>query len=126
MECGRRGEVTGCQNQRIFLGQTKQVEVKPASAGLGCYLLEPAGAEDLLLEYVGVFAADLVGLHRYTMSITGSHLVATEWGNDARLINHSWKANAVAVEWRVQGKYRIGIFAKWALALGEEITIDYN
>jgi hypothetical protein len=61
VECGRPGEVTGCHNQRIFLGQTKQVEVKPASAGLGCFLLEPAGAEDLLLEYVGVFVSVLGG-----------------------------------------------------------------
>jgi hypothetical protein len=52
--------------------------------------------------------------------------VAAEWGNDARFVNHSCRANAVAVEWRVQGRYRIGIFAKWALAPGEEITMDYN
>ena len=126
VECGRRGEVTGCQNQRIFLGQTKQVEIKPASSGLGCFLLEPAGPEDLLLEYVGVFTAVLEGPHRYTMAVTGGHLVAAEWGNDSRFVNHSCRANAVAVEWRVQGRYRIGVFAKWALAPGEEITIDYN
>ncbi len=126
VECGRPGMVTGCLNQRIFLRQTKQVEIKPASAGLGCFLLEQAGAEDLLLEYVGVFKADLEGQHRYTMRITGGHLVAAEWGNDARFVNHSCRANAVAVEWRVQGRYRIGIFAKWALAPGEEVTIDYN
>ena len=108
MECGRPGMVAGCQNQQIFLGQTKQVEIKPASAGLGCFLLEQAGAEDLLLEYVGVFMAVLEGLHRYTMRITRGHLVAAEWGNDARFINHSCRANAVAVEWRVQYLCQVG------------------
>lgn len=66
-------------------------------------------------------------IHQYVMSlIHGTVIDSTIKGNWARFINHSCEPNCAAEKWLVNGEYRMGIFAKRDLNIGEEITIDYR
>jgi hypothetical protein len=47
-------------------------------------------------------------------------------GNASRFINHSCAPVCETQKWRVNGKFRIGIFALKDIIAGEEVTFDYK
>ncbi|VDN12800.1 unnamed protein product [Dibothriocephalus latus] len=65
--------------------------------------------------------------HHYFMSLGPEHFIdAGTKGNWARFVNHSCEPNAETQKWTVNGRLRIGFFAKYDIPPGEEITIDYQ
>ncbi|KAL7058027.1 hypothetical protein AAHC03_017025 [Spirometra sp. Aus1] len=65
--------------------------------------------------------------HHYFMSLGPEHFIdAGTKGNWARFVNHSCEPNAETQKWTVNGRLRIGFFAKYDIPAGEEITIDYQ
>ncbi|KAF6779792.1 hypothetical protein AHF37_00714 [Paragonimus kellicotti] len=65
--------------------------------------------------------------HHYFMALeTDRFIDAGTKGNWARFVNHSCEPNCVTQKWSVDGKIRIGFFAREHIPPGEEITIDYQ
>ncbi len=46
--------------------------------------------------------------------------------NHARFINHSCNPNCVFEIWKVGLKFRVGVFAKAPIAVGDQLTVDYG
>lgn len=71
--------------------------------------------------------SDENNLHHYFMSLKGDTVIdATLKGNISRFINHSCDPNSETQKWTVNGELRIGFFSKRDIAVGEEITFDYQ
>ncbi|PNF22139.1 hypothetical protein B7P43_G06798 [Cryptotermes secundus] len=65
--------------------------------------------------------------HYYFMALKSDAIIdATMKGNISRFINHSCEPNAETQKWTVNGELRIGFFSKRNIAVGEEITFDYQ
>ncbi|KAA3678119.1 histone-lysine N-methyltransferase SETD2 [Paragonimus westermani] len=65
--------------------------------------------------------------HHYFMALEADRFIdAGTKGNWARFVNHSCEPNCVTQKWSVDGKIRIGFFAREHISPGEEITIDYQ
>jgi len=63
----------------------------------------------------------------YSMAIgNGAIIDSSGQGNLSRFINHSCDSNCELQKWSVNGIIRLGVFAKRALKIGEEITVDYQ
>lgn len=138
--CGCRDEITCCRNSQIQKGSHKGLEIKKSRWGLGAFLVEPAQAGDLIVEYVGELIYEPtfdsrgeVAEHRgrsYVFKLDDAlSLDASLLGNSGRHIDHAGSAGEVncrALARRVNGEYRIGIYATHDLEAGSEILLDYG
>ncbi|THD21508.1 hypothetical protein D915_007807 [Fasciola hepatica] len=65
--------------------------------------------------------------HHYFMALESDRFIdAGTKGNWARFVNHSCEPNCTTQKWSVDGRIRVGFFAKDDIKAGEEITIDYQ
>lgn len=61
--------------------------------------------------------------HKYVMDLgEGSVIDASRKGTILRFVNHSCGPNAETQKWTIQGRRRIGLFAKDDIAPGEEVS----
>lgn len=129
-----------CQNQRFQRRQYADISVfLTEHKGYGVRAMQDLEPHDFVYEYIGevidepefrdrMVSYDRLGLkHFYFMMLqTGQFIDATRKGCLARFCNHSCNPNAYVNKWVVNGKLKMGIFAKRSIARGEEITFDYN
>lgn len=105
----------------------------------GLYALEPIGAKEMIIEYVGERIRQPVAEMReknYVKSGIGSSYLfrvdennvidATKKGGIARFINHCCDPSCTAKIIKVGGKKRIVIYALRDIAKNEELTYDYK
>lgn len=105
----------------------------------GLYAVEPIGANDMIIEYVGEVVRQKVAELRekkYLRSGIGSSYLfrideqtvidATKLGGIARFINHSCTPSCTAKIIKVEGKKRIVIYAVRDIQANEELTYDYK
>ncbi|KAK7042070.1 Pre-mRNA splicing factor [Favolaschia claudopus] len=131
-------EVTICQNTDIQRGRWKRTKVAPARYGMGLFMEEAAGVDDLIIEYVGELiyeptaeSREPIAEHRgrnYLFELNNTLAIdGTYAANNARFINHdAQKANAECKVRMVNGEHRIGIYATRPLRPGEEILFNYG
>lgn len=63
----------------------------------------------------------------YLMKSAASEVIdATDYGNLARFINHSWEPNCETQKWNVLGEIWVGIFTLRDIKEHEELTFDYQ
>lgn len=142
VECVNKRCLCGddCSNQRFQKKQYSEVKVvQTEKKGYGLVATSPIAANQFIYEYIGevineeAFRERMVDYdtrklrHFYFMMLAkDSFIDATERGCLARFCNHSCSPNAYVDKWVVGDKLRMGIFAKAAIQVGEEITFDYN
>ncbi|SMN22324.1 similar to Saccharomyces cerevisiae YJL168C SET2 Histone methyltransferase with a role in transcriptional elongation, methylates a lysine residue of histone H3 [Maudiozyma saulgeensis] len=133
--CGKE-----CQNQRFQRKQYADINVfLTEHKGYGVRAQSNLEANTFIYEYIGEvideeeFRDRMVQYderhfkHFYFMMLqTGQFIDATMKGCLARFCNHSCNPNAYVNKWVVNGKLKMGIFAKRDIQKGEEITFDYN
>jgi hypothetical protein len=72
-------------------------------------------------------AEELHQRHFYFMTIRKGEIIdASKKGNLARFMNHSCNPNCETQKWTVNGKLRVGLFAKRHIKAGSELTFDYK
>lgn len=142
VECINRACLCGddCSNQRFQKKQYSSVKVvQTEKKGYGLVAEKDIAANQFIYEYIGevidehTFRERMVDYdarklrHFYFMMLAKDAFIdATEKGCLARFCNHSCSPNAFVDKWVVGDRLRMGIFAKKAIAVGEEITFDYN
>jgi len=129
-----------CQNQRLQKRQWAKISYCYfGEKGWGVVAEEPLTAGMLVVEYIGE-VCDLAEAERrarryeklglkntYIMNLNPHEVIdATNVGNYSRFINHSCKPNAECQKWTVGGDLRVAIIASKAIAVGDEITYNYN
>lgn len=105
----------------------------------GLYALEPIGAKEMIIEYVGERlrqpVAEMREMRYIKKGIGSSYLFrvdentvidATKKGGIARFINHCCDPSCTAKIIKVGGKKRIVIYALRDIAANEELTYDYK
>ncbi|VDL89968.1 unnamed protein product [Schistocephalus solidus] len=142
IECGPRCPAYAwCSNRQFQLrlyAPTEPYYCGPEK-GWGLRALKPIPKGAFIVEYAGEvidFAEfrrrirlyeKAKHAHHYFMSLGPEHFIdAGTKGNWARFVNHSCEPNAETQKWTVNGRLRIGFFAKYDIPAGEEITIDYQ
>ena len=129
-----------CQNRRFQMYQYSNVyPVKTKNKGWGLCAGEPLKKGVFVMEYVGeIFSTETeFGQKRmemyaksnvsYLMKSSASEVIdATEYGNMARFINHSWDPNCETQKWNVLGEIWVGIFTLRDINVGEELNFDYQ
>lgn len=133
--CGK-----ACQNQRFQKREYAKIMVfKTENKGYGVLAQEDIEADQFIYEYISevvdeeefrdrMIAYDEERIkHFYFMMLqTGQFIDATKKGCLARFCNHSCNPNAYVNKWVVNGKLKMGIFAKRKIYKDEEVTFDYN
>ncbi|KAG7191352.1 histone methyltransferase set2 [Scheffersomyces spartinae] len=133
--CGKN-----CSNQRFQKKQYAPVTVfQTEKKGYGLRADKELSEGQFIYEYIGevidekAFRQRMIEYdtknfkHFYFMMLNkDSFIDATLKGSLARFVNHSCSPNAFVDKWVVGEKLRMGIFAKRSIAVGEEITFDYN
>ncbi|KAG7396622.1 hypothetical protein PHYBOEH_001996 [Phytophthora boehmeriae] len=113
---------------------------KSSIHGYGLFLKEPVSEGQMIVEYQGHMIGQRVADERerryeeqgigscYMFRLDESTIIdATRCGNLARFINHSCDPKAFARVVSVEGgEKKIVIFAKRAIAVGDEVTYDYK
>ncbi|KAH8242251.1 hypothetical protein KR026_012598 [Drosophila bipectinata] len=129
-----------CRNQKI-----QRHEVAPgverfmtADKGWGVRTKLPIAKGTYILEYVGEVVTErefkqrmasiyLNDTHHYCLHLDGGLVIdGQRMGSDCRFVNHSCEPNCEMQKWSVNGLSRMVLFAKRAIAQGEELTYDYN
>ena len=133
--CGKK-----CENQRFQRRQYADINVfLTKQKGYGVRAQTNLEANTFIYEYIGEvideeeFRERMIQYderhfkHFYFMMLqNGQFIDATMKGCLARFCNHSCNPNAYVNKWVVNGKLKMGIFAKRNILKGEEITFDYN
>ena len=120
----------------------RKKKLKPAKSAIhawGLYALEPIEKEDFVCEYIGEYVRNTVAEFRekfydrmgygddYIFRVDGDVLVdATKKGGVARFANHCCDPNCYSRIIKASGKFRIVLYTKRAIEVGEEITYDYK
>ena len=130
-----------CLNQRFQKKQYADVEMynTGTAKGWGLRARSDISAGAFVREYVGevcTFAEfqqrtvayhDDGRRHHYFMTLRGDQIIdATIKGSVSRFMNHSCEPNCETQKWMVNGRLRVGFFAKQDIAEGEELTFDYQ
>ena len=149
--CGRRLEAEECPlrepdcgNQRFMRNQPRVRVQATATRGAGLFTTHRHAQHALVVEFKGEVLtrpamdvrAQLIGERAwdYTMTLdadagsAAKHLVldATHFASPARFANHSCDGGTCRLErWKVDGKWRMGLFASAPMEAGAEVTFDY-
>lgn len=129
-----------CRNQRFQRREYANVDViQTELKGYGLRALDDIKQGTFIYEYIGevldegkfrrrMQQYDEQNIkHFYFMMLQkGEFVDATQRGCLARFCNHSCNPNCYVDKWVVKDKLRMGIFAKFDIQRGEEITFDYN
>jgi len=128
-----------CQNQRLRKRERVQHEIKfMGKKGWGFVTKENIKPGQLIGEYCGEvinaeekhrrLQEDYTGNRNFYLLDLGNGLSidATRKGTHTRFVNHSCEPNAITEKWTVDGKMRVGIFAKKFIHAGCEVTFDYK
>jgi hypothetical protein len=121
--------------------RTKALKLTKSSIhAFGIFAMEPIDKGEFVIEYVGEVIRDTIANLREKYIYSRTHaqssylfridketvIDATLQGNLARFMNHSCDATCVAKVLQIEGRKRICVYAKRALAPGDEITYDYK
>jgi len=131
-------ETNSCHNVYLQRLMGKNLYVAPSDiAGLGCFLGEAAEKNDFIAEYVGEMITHEecesrgriydMAKSSYMFNLNEEYIVdAARLGGNIRFANHSAKPNCQVKILLVNGDYRIGIYAKQHIQMGEELFFDYG
>ena len=140
IECGDRcPSGSRCLNKRLRKRQWAKCSIFLASNGRGWALRNdvPLVTGQLVMEYIGeVITGDEVDKrmeeykgkrHTYLLKLNHEEFIdSTRKSNLARFINHCCEPNCVMQKWNVGGVQRVGLFAKYPIPEGSELTFDYD
>lgn len=129
-----------CKNQRFQKCEYVKTKLfKTENRGWGLLADEDIKAGQFVIEYCGEViswkeakrrsqAYEIKGVRdAFIISLNASESIdATKKGSLARFINHSCQPNCETRKWNVLGEIRVGIFAKQDIAIGTELSYDYN
>ncbi|KFM62539.1 Histone-lysine N-methyltransferase, H3 lysine-36 and H4 lysine-20 specific, partial [Stegodyphus mimosarum] len=129
-----------CKNRRFQKRQYACVKrIKTRNRGWGLITCQEIKKADFVIEYVGEVItykeyrkrAEMLQAQGksnfYFLQLDSTRIIdAGPSGNAARFINHSCDPNCEMVKWSVNGDVRIGIFALYDIAAGEELTFNYE
>ncbi|XP_035210041.1 histone-lysine N-methyltransferase NSD2-like, partial [Stegodyphus dumicola] len=129
-----------CKNRRFQKRQYASVKrIRTRNRGWGLITCQEIKKADFVIEYVGEVItykeyrkrAETLQAHGksnfYFLQLDSTRIIdAGPCGNAARFINHSCDPNCEMVKWSVNGDVRIGIFALYDIAAGEELTFNYE
>lgn len=133
--CGKE-----CQNQRFQRRQYANIMVfQTEKKGYGVLAKEDIEPNQFIYEYIGevineeefrdrmlLYDQQRIKHFYFMMLQNGQFIDATKKGCLARFCNHSCNPNAYVNKWVINGKLKMGIFAKRKIFKDEEITFDYN
>ena len=95
----------------------------PANSFIIEYCGEVVGESDLNKRFFGYKGERML----YVLQLSkGIYIDARKKGGAARFINHSCDPNCTMESWKVQGGYRMCVFAIRTIAEDEELTFDYQ
>lgn len=145
-----------CKNNRIQKQSNANIEVRETKPkGYGLFALESIKSGQFIREYIGEVIstkelskrlsilyysnyAFLTFCHRRRVSLqsashlyvmelkSGSFMDASRKASISRFINHSCEPNCTVEVWTVGRRLRVGIFATKSIAVGTELTFDYQ
>ncbi|KAF0699139.1 Aste57867_10295 [Aphanomyces stellatus] len=145
IECGKdtcsAPDPALCLNRPFQQKSTKATRVDyMGRKGFGLVADEPIDVGGFVVEYLGEVIDDTMAAerravdiatgqsHTYMLEIEKDLLIDAQYkGNVSRFINHSCAPNCSAQKWTCEGGVmRIGIVALQPIAVGDEITFDYQ
>ncbi|KAI8872816.1 structural basis of auto-inhibitory mechanism of histone methyltransferase, partial [Ramicandelaber brevisporus] len=130
-----------CSNQPIRRGehQISSLQVfHTGHCGYGVRAKTPILPGTFIIEYIGEVISQLEVQRRmeneykgwqdyYFLDYEHGYVIdAGLKGNISRFINHSCDPNCIVERWIVDGRSRVGIFARRFIPPGEELSYDYN
>jgi hypothetical protein len=129
-----------CANTNILRGAHRRVGVAPSTThGWGAFAREPIAAHEFIYEYTGELLSQDEAERRgnvydrnavsFLFDLNEDVVVdAARKGNKSKFANHAAgdAANCAARIMLVRGDHRIGLYAKRAIAAGEELFFDYG
>eukprot|EP00116_Pleurobrachia_bachei_P001566 sb/3461828/ len=129
-----------CENQRFQRRSYPDTKlVKTEGRGWGMIAMQEIKEGEFVHEYVGEIIDEQEVARRlqhyqatgvtdyYILTVETSRIIdAKPKANNARFMNHACDPNCETQKWNVCGLTCIGLFAKRTIAVGEELTFDYQ
>jgi hypothetical protein len=127
-----------CCNRRLQMNLEAPIEVRPAGTkGWGCFATAKIKRGTLVKELVGEILSEKEYVRRLSEETNKGHayiveiksktfLDCTYKGSIARFINHSCEPNCETAIWCVNGRLRVGIFARKEIDINVELSFDYR
>ncbi|KAI6119638.1 hypothetical protein EV401DRAFT_1861202 [Pisolithus croceorrhizus] len=134
------GKKNPCSNTRMQRQDSKLIEVKTGSYGLGAFATEDMAVDAFLGTYVGHILSNNAAEHTseimahnghnylFEFSVDAEIFDAAQVGNQTRFLNHGGNGmdNVDASSKLVNGEHQIGFFTKRRVDAGEELFLDYG